>query len=66
MITIDGKTYAEEDLTQAAKIRANHIAELQSRKTEYLLLLEDIDASIAKQAQSIKEELDADEWEIVE
>ncbi len=66
MITIDGKTYAEEDLTQAAKIRANHIAELQDRKTEYLLLVQDIDASIASQAQSIKEELESDEEVVVE
>jgi GTP-dependent phosphoenolpyruvate carboxykinase len=61
MITIDGKSYEEEDLTQAAKIRANHIADLQERKTEYLLLLQDIEASIASQAQSIKEELEGEE-----
>ena len=61
MITIDGKTYEEEDLTQAAKIRANHIVRLQDQKTEYLLLLQDIEASIASQAQSIKEELEEEE-----
>ena len=45
---------------------ANHIAELQDRKTEYLLLVQDIDASIASQAQSIKEELESDEEVVVE
>jgi len=60
MITIDGKSYEEEDLPQAAKIRVNHISRLQDQKTEYLLLIQDIEASIASQAQSIKEELEGE------
>lgn len=59
MITIDDVEYAEEDLTEEAKIRVKRIQELRGQIDALMINYEEIQAAINHHAGKIKEAIDA-------
>ena len=58
MITIDGVEYAEEDLSEEAKIRINRILDLRKEIDRLMLNYDEVQAAISNHELKVKATLD--------
>jgi len=61
MITIDDKTYTEDDLNAAQKIQINRVNELQSDLAQLEMRMQELNVLISAYGSSLKESLAEEE-----
>lgn len=61
MITIDDKTYTEDDLNEAQKIQVNRVNELQSDLAQLEMRMQELKVLINAYGSSLKESLTEEE-----
>lgn len=61
MITIDDKTYTEDDLNEAQKIQINRVNELQSDLAQLEMRMQELNVLINAYGSSLKESLTEEE-----
>ena len=61
MITIDDKTYTEEDLTQEQVVLVQRVNELRNELGQYEMRAQELNVLISAYANSIKEGLSEEE-----
>ena len=61
MLTIDDKTYTEDDLNEAQKIQINRVNELQSDLAQLEMRMQELNVLINAYGSSLKESLAEEE-----
>ena len=61
MITIDDKTYTEDDLNEAQKIQISRVNELQSDLAQLEMRMQELNVLISAYGSSLKESLTEEE-----